>query len=200
MPISIAVDAHLVTLTVSSHRIVERQIQVGRTTQTRRERVEEVRRISPRYDESAVRQAVGLANQIWAQADIRFILQSIAPVTAAAPNNAEVVDDGGFIFLARQCPARRGISLLLVDRFSSRHLGGRAVEELRACILPSLGHPLAGKTLAHEFGHLLSLPDLQSGNYNLMYQALRAGDNLTAGQRNQARRSGLARRFGATTR
>jgi hypothetical protein len=55
--------------------------------------------------------------------------------------------------------------------------------------------PELGKILAHELGHLPSLPDLGAGeNYNLMSMALRADDRLTSHPIRQARGSDLVRR------
>jgi hypothetical protein len=50
-----------------------------------------------------------------------------------------------------------GVAALFVNRFEKRDLGGFAAEALGVCIVTSLGDPVLGKTLAHEFGHLLSL-------------------------------------------
>jgi hypothetical protein len=88
-----------------------------------------------------------------------------------------------------------GVAGLFVNRFEKTDLGGFAAEALGVGIVTSLGDPVLGKTLAHEFGHLLSLPDLRNdpktvaNNYNLMYEASRAGDQLTSDQISQARTS-----------
>jgi hypothetical protein len=201
MPVRIPIDAHLITLRIVTHRIVDRQIQVGRTTRVQRERVEEVREIPPRQDAEGTTRAVQAANQIWAP-HISFILRSTTNESAPAPNDAEAVDRDGFFFLAKQFPAQRGVSLLLVSRVSEPALAGEAVNELSVCLLPALGDPLAGNTLAHELGHLLSLGHVLSpdpydatDSYNLMYPGARAGNRLTADQINTALRSTLATRF-----
>jgi hypothetical protein len=202
MPVSVPIDAHLITLRIVTYRFVNRQIQVGRTTRTQRERVEDVREIPPRQDVEGTIRAVQAANLIWAPANISFTLRTTSAESAPAPNDAEAVDRNGFFFLARQFPARMGVSLLLVSRVSEPALAGEAVNELSVCLLPALGDPLAGNTLAHELGHLLSLghvlspdPYEASDTYNLMYPGARAGNRLTTEQCNTALQSPLARRF-----
>jgi hypothetical protein len=202
MPINILIDAHLITLRIVTYRFVDRQINVGRTTRTQPERVEDVREIPPRQDTQGVSRAVQAANQIWAPADIIFIVRATTPHSVPAPNDAETVDRNSFFFLARQFPALNAVSLLLVSRVSEPALAGEAVNELSVCLLPALGDPLAGNTLAHELGHLLSLGHVLSPDpldatdvYNLMYPGARAGNTLTTGQINTARQSALAQRF-----
>ena len=50
------------TLTVNQRRIVSRQVQVGRSTQTRRERVTEVRETTPGETEASVHTAIAQAS------------------------------------------------------------------------------------------------------------------------------------------
>ena len=157
MLIKIPVDVHLITLCVTSYRIVERQIQVGRETRPRRERVTEVREILPGRDSENVNRAFTAANAVWNPVGIHFFVRTIANERTDMPNNAEVVDENGFLSLAGQFPARSGVSLLFVNRFASRHLGGQSVESLSVCILPTLDDNQSGKVLSHEFGHLLGL-------------------------------------------
>ncbi len=202
MPITIPVDAHLITLCIVTYRYEDRRIQVGRNTQTQRVRVEDRREIPPRWDANAIARAFQLANQILSPTDITFQLRATTSHTVNAPGDSETVDRSGFFFLARQFPAQAGVSLLLVSRVSEPALAGEAVNELSVALLPFLGDPTAGNTLAHEFGHLLSLghvlnddPLDASDVYNLMYPGARADNRLTQAQINTARSSALAQRF-----
>lgn len=187
------------TLAVPDYEITTRQVQVGRRTQTYRERKQVVREVPPRQDESSVRRAFEGANGILSQIDVCFDLRQITPATVQMPSNSETVDRQGFLFLANQFPARNCVSLLLVSRFSSRELGGEALEDRSVCIVASLGDPMTGKILAHEFGHLLSLAHVEGSveaHYNLMYPGLSADARLTGDQRRQAQGSRLVRQFG----
>lgn len=195
--VTIPLEAHLITLLVDEQRIVTRQIQVGRTTQTRRERITEQREIPPGETAATVRAGVTLANQILASTHVSFQLSSINTQRTVAPQNREVVTENGFLYLARQYPAQRGARLFVVQRFADQE-GGQAIEAQRVCIVKHLGSPLFGKTLAHEFGHLLALGHVTTGaaaRYNLMWPGLRAGDRLEASQIQTAQSSGLARAF-----
>ena len=195
--VTIPVEAHLITLLVSVQRIVTRRVQVGRTTQTRRERITEQREIPPGETEATVRGGVTLANQILAPTNISFRLRSVRSQRTAAPQNREVVTENGFLYLARLYPARRGARLFVVHQFAGQE-GGQAVEAQRVCIVKRLGNPLFGKTLAHEFGHLLGLEHVTTGTaarFNLMWPGLRAGDRLESDQIQRAQGSALARSF-----
>jgi len=197
--ITIPLEAHLITLIVDVQRVVTRRIQVGRTTQTRRERVTEQREILPGETEAGIRTGVTLANRILAPTDISFSVVSISTQRINAPHNREVVTQNGFIFLTRKYPSRRGARLFVVRQFSGQE-GGQAIEAQRVCILKHLGNPLFGKTLAHEFGHLLALGHVTLGasaHFNLMWPGLRAGDKIERSQIRIAQESGLARHFKA---
>lgn len=194
---TIPLEAHLITLLVTEQRIVTRQVQVGRTTQTRRERVTQQREIPPGETAATVRAGVTLANQILEPTNISFRLTSINTQRTVAPQNREVVTENGFLYLAGQYRARRGARLFVVRQFAGQE-GGQAVEAQRVCIVKRLGGPLFGKTLAHEFGHLLNLGHVTTGTaarYNLMWPGLRAGDRLEPAQIQRARRSALAGAF-----
>jgi len=197
--INIAIDAHLITITVESFREVTRQVQVGRTSQTRRERVREIRESPPAVTNQQIKGAIDISNTIFRQANIQFQLRSCTSERTAAPQNREEVNQAGFLSLAREFPsASRGLSLLVVSQFQGAELGGQAAPMLGVCILRSMSNPLLGKTLAHELGHLLGLVHVTGGaisnRYNLMWPGLRAGDRLTPFQIQTARRrSGLVR-------
>jgi hypothetical protein len=189
----IPVDAQLITLAIPVQEIVTRQVQVGRTTQTRRERVEQIREVPTRRDEASLRRDLLSVNRIWAQAAIEFQLRSCHARRVQAPADAEVVDPNTFLFLARQFPATSsGVSLLLVRSFSSDDLGGQAIEAQRVCVL---GDAAPATSLAHEFGHLLHL-DHEGDIRNLMNRGLSVPEpRLTPEQILAAQRSTLARQF-----
>jgi hypothetical protein len=205
MPIQIPVEGHFITLAVTDYQITSRQVQVGRGTQTYRERKEVVREVPPRHDENSVRRLFVVANKILEQIDISFDLRQISNATVRMPSNSETVDQKAFFYLAAQFPARNCVSLLLVSKFSSFELGGESVEDKSACIIMFLEEKLGGKVLAHEFGHLLSLEHVPNDlkdigrnpkdNYNLMFPGLSADTQLTEEQAKQAQQSSLARRF-----
>jgi hypothetical protein len=194
---TIPLEVHFITLLVNQERIVARQVRVGRSFQTRRERITEQREIPPGESEATVRAGVTLANEILAPTRISFQITSMTPQRISAPQNQEVVTENGFLYLARQYPAQRGARLFVVHRFAGQE-GGQAIEAQRVCIVKCLGNPLFGKTLAHEFGHLLTLGHVTTGTaarFNLMWPGLRAGDRLEPGQIHTAQRSGLSRSF-----
>ncbi|MBK8595917.1 MAG: hypothetical protein IPP07_16855 [Holophagales bacterium] len=201
MPIRVPLEVHAITIVVVEERIEERQIRVGPNTVPRRERVTARREFPPRQDRATFESALRYANAVFAPADIRFHLSSFTPATEEIPNGTEQVDFNGFQYLAGRHPPRSGLSVLLVADFERADLGGQAVESQSTCIVCALGDPGTGKVLAHELGHLLALPHVETGspraNWNLMYPALRAGDELTAQQISLAQGSRAARRFNA---
>jgi hypothetical protein len=195
--ITVPVDAYLVTLQIASYQVVQKKIAVGKDTRIQHERIKENRDIPPNQNDKTVTRAIDVANTIWAPADITFQLRkSFFPITEA-PGNVEEVSVSGFFEMITTLKIKPmgGVAALFVNRFEKRDLGGFAADALGVCIVTSLGDPVLGKTLAHEFGHLLSLPDLRNdpnsvaNNYNLMYEASRAGDKLTPDQISKARNS-----------
>jgi hypothetical protein len=193
MPITIVVDAYLITLRITTYREVERTVQTGRTVQRRRERVPQVREVPPGQDAAGVTQAIATANQIWASASIIFRLRATQSQSVEIPGSTDTINDQGFLYLAQRFPARGGATAFFVSRFHDIQEGGNAVEQLAASIVAALPHPQVGKTLAHEFGHLLSLGHV-GDTFNLMCPGLSHAQNLTAPQITQATASGLARR------
>jgi hypothetical protein len=196
----IPIDCHLLTLRTVTYEIETRTIQTGRTSHQQRERVEHALEFPPHQDETGIRNALALVNQIWAP-DIQFLLRRVLPPeTTNAPDNTELVSVQGFYSLAREFLPQGGISALFVSRFSSTDLGGEADRRISVCIVGALGHLGTGKVLAHELGHLLELEHVTGTPHageNLMYPAYpRPADLLTAHQRQQALHSAAARRFG----
>lgn len=200
MSIQIPLEVHLVTVIVREATIVERRVQVGPRTDLRRERVMAAREVPPRQDRTSFGLAITYANNVFSAHDIRFLVASCDAVSEEIPNGGERVDVNGFQYLAGRYPPARGLSVLVVGDFERSDLGGQAVEAQSTCIVCALGNPGTGKVLAHELGHLLDLPhvavDSPRANYNLMYPAYRAADDLTTAQVARARSSRIGRRFG----
>ena len=191
----IPVDAHFITLTIPQYEIVTRPVQVGRTTQQQRQRVERTREVATRRDDRSLKVDLASVNQIWRPANIEFRLRSSQVERVRPPDDAEVVNPNTFLFLAGRFPARHGVSLLLVSRFQSADLGGQAVEAQSVCIL---GDAAPATSLAHEFGHLLHL-EHEGDIRNLMNGGLSIPNpQLTAQQIRTAQQSTLARQFTGT--
>lgn len=197
--IEVPMDVHLLTLLVEEFRVVSKQVRVGRETRTQRERVRDVREVACGVDADLMTRAVDTVNRIFLPAGFRFTVHSCAVERVDAPRNSEEVNEEGFFELAKRFPSHRGPSVLVVNKFQGKELGGQAVETLGVCIMRKLGALEAGKVLAHELGHLLDLDHVtKSGvdNYNLMYPGLRADDRLTEPQIKRARASKLVKKLG----
>jgi hypothetical protein len=199
-PIRIPLEVHAITIVVSESQVVETPIRVGPRTEIRRQRVTTRREIPPRQDRPGFDQALLCSNDVLRQADIQFHVQSFDTATAEIPGGRDRVDTNGFIYLVGRFPAQSGVSVLRVKDFERSHLGGEAIEAKSACIVCALGHPGTGKVLAHELAHLLGLQhvprDASRAAWNLMYEALRAGDELTPAQISPARASRIAQSAG----
>ncbi len=202
--IKIPVDAHMLTLLVSEHKIEEYFIKAGPGQARRRRRVKVQIEVPPEIDTKRLRQGFSVANEIWKPADISFQLRQIKPAQMTAPLNKKTLDKAQVHDVARKFPAKKGVSLVVIDKFTEKSLGGRSIQEKAFCVVDTSGHPAFGGHLAHEFGHLLSLDHLEKGhklkgwkkliNYNLMYEGARAGTELAPEQIIQARASNLAQR------
>jgi hypothetical protein len=189
----IPVDAHLLTLTISTSTIVDRPIRVGRETRMQHERVQTKREIATQRSKASLTLSFVEVNKVFAAADIEFRLRNVTSEPAEAPKGAEALDDEGFLMLAKDFPMKDGVSLLLVRRFVGSE-GGASKEELGVC---AVGDSSPDTALTHEFGHLLGLGH-QGDIRDVMNRGLSApGTPLTAHEIDEARKSRLAQRFGA---
>jgi hypothetical protein len=190
----IPVDAHLLTLTVSKFAIVQKAVQVGRETRMQRERVETKDRFPTQRSQASLTLSFAEVNKSFSGANIEFRLRNVTtepPIEA--PKGSDALDDEGFLMLAKEFPMKDAISMLLVRRFAGSE-GGASKEELGVC---AVGDTSPDTALAHEFGHLLGL-DHQGDIRDLMNRGLSPpGTPLTATEIESARKSRLARRFGA---
>ena len=199
--ITVPVDARLITLKVTTYKIVDKKIQVGPKTQIQHERVQEVKEVKPDPGKAEVEQAIAAANKIWKLADITFQLRSCVAIATDPPSNSEEVNTAGFfaIVAKEKIKALGSVVVLFVKKFESRDLGGFAADAIGVCIVTSLSGSMLGNVLAHELGHLLSLPDIRhkegsvAPNANLMYEAIPMDYKLDAGQIEKARASARVR-------
>jgi len=148
------------------------------------------------------------------RANIEFSRGSCDEVVEEMPSGAaaDTVDEAGYHFLAAAHKAGDGVRALLVDQVSRTELGGQSRQQTRVCLI-AYGSDLGAtcRMMAHELGHLLALPHVDSGRRpgpgqesqiaawmrNLMYSgALNPAAELTQTQVQAARSSPLARRFG----
>ncbi len=187
----IPVDAHLIHLLKPVFEFETRTVLVGKTPQQRRVRVEKVKEIPTKRTQESLQADLKLVNEIFAPASIEFQLRNCVVEKVQAPEDAEVVNANGFLFLAKEFPAGEGVSLLLVHQFASADLGGQAIEAQRVCVV---GDAAPATSLAHEFGHLLNLAH-EGDIRNLMNAGLSVpSPKLTPGQIKAAKASPLARR------
>jgi hypothetical protein len=166
------------------------------------------RRIPPGRDPKGVPAILAAINNVWQQADIQFVKRNVNEVSSQLPVtddsgqelrtwphaiDTDRVNGGGFKYLARKYPAQQGASLFFVADYKHESAQASTAEVLSATIVSKFDDYFTGKVLAHEFGHLLGLPDLRDDNQNLMYWETFAGKrtNLTAEQVAQARQSRL---------
>jgi hypothetical protein len=189
----IPVDAHLLTLTISKFKIVERPVHVGRETRIQHERIQSKDEIPTQRSAASLALSFAEVNKVFGAIDIEFRLRNITPESVEAPKGSEALDDEGFLMLAKEYPMKDAVSLLLVRRFAGSE-GGASKEELGVC---AVGDASADTGLAHEFGHLLGLKH-QGDIRDLMNPGLSPPRTpLTAGEMVDARKSALAKRFGA---
>lgn len=189
--VTILVDAHLLTLTISTPDIVQRPIRVGRETRMQRERVMRIREIPTTRHAGSLMASFTEVNKIFAAADIEFKLRNWTKEPIEAPNGAEKLDDDGFLMLAKSFPMKTAVNLLLVHRFQGAE-GGASVEKLGVC---AVGDDSSDNAIAHEFGHLLGLQH-QGDIRDLMNKGLSApGTPLTAREISDVRASRLFKLF-----
>ena len=148
-----------------------------------------------------------------AHANIEFPLGTCEQVVETMPAGgaSDAVDEAGYDFLAATYKAGDGIRVLLVDRVVEGELGAQSRQQTRVCVIAH-GSDLGAtsRMLAHELGHQLALPHVDSRRTptpgpqqstawtkNLMYSGpLSRSAELTPTQVQAARSSPLARRFG----
>src|SRR5712692_1291915 len=186
----IPVDAHLLTLTISTPEIVEHPVRVGRETRMQRERIQRTREIKTTRSAASLISSFKEVNKIFGAADIEFRLRYTTSDLVEAPKGSEDLDDEGFLMLAKDFPMKNAVSLLLVRRFVGSE-GGASKKELRVC---AVGDDANDTSLAHEFGHLLWL-DHQGDIRDLMNPGLSApGTPLTSSEITGVRASRLFQR------
>ena len=187
-------------------------IPAGLTIVTlRRDGRELAQRWTPAYATSVLREASALLKS---RTNIEFPRAACEQVVEEMPAgaSADTVDEAGYHYLSAVHKADNGVRVLLVDRVSRPELGGQSLRQSQVCLM-TYGSELAvtARMLAHELGHLLALPHVDSGRRagpgqetrvagwmrNLMYSgALHPAAELTPTQVQAARSSPLARRFG----
>ena len=189
----IPVDAHLLTLTITKFKIVDVPVRVGRETRLQHQRTPAKDEFPTKRTAASLRTSFLEVNKIFAAADIEFRLRNVTSESVEAPKGSEALDDEGFLMLAKEFPMSDAVSLLLVRRFEGSE-GGASKEELGVC---AVGDGSPDTALAHEFGHLLGLGH-QGDIRDLMNRGLSApGTPLTSREIADARKSRLAKRFGA---
>ena len=188
MPITIPVDVHLVTITVMNRSgprpVLAREIDCG-------------------LDVGHVQTGINRANSTWAP-DFQFNMRTIQKVRADLPGDTGFIGDPERWFLYGQYPARSGVSLICVRQIGrvdgGGWIAGKSARERSITMIGFSLNPLWGQTLAHEFGHLLCLEDVDNESGNLMYPSSQPGTLLTPAQRRRALDSPLARQFRAAPR
>src|SRR5215470_1029044 len=171
--------------------------------------------LAQRWTEQYATALLRQASDLWrSRTNIEFSRESVEQVVEEMPSGAtsDTVDEVGYHFLAAAHKAGDGVRAILVDRVSRADLGGPSRQETRVCLVAYGSDPAStSRMMAHELGHLLSLPHVDSERRpgpgqerlvaswmrNLMYSgALNPAAELTDTQVRAARSSPLARRFG----
>jgi hypothetical protein len=151
--------------------------------------------------------ALNVANGIWQVAKIQFVIQNCTidkPLDMAKSMRSS--DDRVLASLSYRRKAGDGVNIFLLNRVSSLHAGGGSYVDCdpQAVSFVQMYDQMnnTGRALAHELGHLLSLPHLivdyqnpQGQRNNLMVDGMITGGNLTTPQINSAKTSKLAKKF-----
>ena len=209
--IEIPVDLTFVTTVVKTTRVVNAP---------RPRRVVEETKTAPGETEANLREVFKKVNQTWSVADLKFELRRSTVGETELPSGKSTVSREDMYYLAREFPARKGISLVVVNGFELSRTGGSSIEEHAFCVMPKVDDLRSyARKLAHEFGHLLGAsreahsttltPEktellahfdedeakaagwTKPRSYNLMYEGALAGDELTASQIERARTAAL---------
>jgi hypothetical protein len=123
------------------------------------------RDVPPVWDQSTVNAVFGEAERIWQQAGIRLELRLVSAIREELPRHlVEPIDDRGIAFLvSRITPWKReAFNVAFLARTASSTRQGGHVQGTRFVVMPHLaGTPTSssGRTLAHEFGHILLGPE-----------------------------------------
>jgi hypothetical protein len=142
--------------------------------------------IANRWTESDFNNVLNIANQFWQVAKIEFRKTSFnnqVTVELLNQNSSGRLIRADQLFIGHRFrPTTAGVSVVLVNEAESSDraagvVGGTAMQVYRSCLLAYSSNPrTVGLYLAHEFGHLLGLHDIYTGNgNNLMYGALGTG-------------------------
>jgi hypothetical protein len=162
--IEVPVDVYPITLSIPTSEIRERTVTQGsKGAHIQRERVEgQPELVEPGVSQAVMQKALDDANVIWSSAGIKFTLANWTPRTTRAPADKSAVDDSGFGQLVKELKiSPRRVSVLVTAKFDAgTNDVGRTDEKAGACIVPRLGAGRLAKTLAHELGHILGLPDV----------------------------------------
>jgi len=125
------VEAHLLTLTISTPEIVMRPVRVGRETRMQRERIQRTREIQTQRSAASLTLSFMEVNKIFGAADIEFRLLKTTSDSVEAPKGSEALDDEGFLMLAAGFPMNNAVSLLLVRSFAGSEGGASKENEPR---------------------------------------------------------------------
>ena len=87
----IPVDAHLLTLTISTPEIVEHPVRVGRETRMQRERIQRTREIKTTRSAASLISSFKEVNKIFGAADIEFRLRHTTSDSVEAPNDPKTL-------------------------------------------------------------------------------------------------------------
>jgi hypothetical protein len=142
--------------------------------------------ISTTYGDAQVRQLLSVANEVWRQAEIEWVLESVKRTSASRgaafdslvgnqiPRGREPLE----AYFPRDSLLSNGWNVLLIRNFG-QIAGGVFSADLGAVVLAERGYGFelppdgrGGRTLAHELGHSLGLAHVDCDNTrNIMANA-----------------------------